>query len=144
MNPAERHVDLLATFHYVVGGILVFFSFVPLLYFTFIWRLLSNPEIMRGEHPPPPFLGTILLAAGFLFAVMGWIYASLIIMAGRFLQKRKHRTYCLVAAALACLFQPFGTILGVFTIVILMRSDAAALFDSRPPMQPPPLPVSPA
>ncbi len=40
-----------------------------------------------------------------------------------------HYTYCLVVAALECLFMPFGTILGVFTIVVLMRHPLKALFE---------------
>jgi hypothetical protein len=143
MNPAERQLDLLAIFYYVLAGLLTLLSFLPLLYFSFIWQLLRNPDVMHGQQPPPEFLGTILLVAGFVFAVMGWVWAGLIALAGRFLQKRKNRIYCLVMAAVACMFQPFGTILGVFSIVILLRPEVEALFRVRNPMQPPPLPVQP-
>ena len=71
---------------------------------------------------------------------MGWAWAGLIMLAGRFLQKRKNRTYCLVVGAFACMFQPFGTILGVFTIVILLRPDVETLFRMQSQMLPPPLP----
>ena len=41
--------------------------------------------------------------------------------------------YCLVVAAIECLFIPFGTVLGVFTIVVLNRSSVRSLFrDGRP------------
>lgn len=143
MNPAERQLDLLAIFHYVLGGMLAMMSFLPLLYFSFIWQLLRNPEVMRGQDPPPAFLGTILLMAGVVLAAMGWAWAGLIVLAGRFLQKRKNRTYCLVVAALACMFQPFGTILGIFSIVILLRPDVEVLFRAQGQTLPPPLPVQP-
>jgi hypothetical protein len=144
MNPAERQLDLLAIFYYVLGGLFTLLSFLPLLYFSFIWQLLRNPDVMHGQQPPPAFLGTILLVAGVVIAAMGWVWAGLIALAGRFLQKRKHRIYCLVMAAVACMFQPFGTILGVFSIVILLRPEVEALFRGQTPMQPPPLPVQPA
>jgi hypothetical protein len=76
----------------------------------------------------------------FVLVMMGWGYATVILLAGRFLQQRKNRIYCLVVAALACMFQPFGTILGVFTIVILLRPDIEALFQSRSATLPTPLP----
>ena len=38
---------------------------------------------------------------------------------------------CIVMAALACLSMPFGTVLGVFTIIVLARPSVQALF-SRP------------
>src|SRR5437660_2317221 len=110
MHPAERQLDLLATFHYVLGGLLVILSFIPLLYLSFIWHILRNPEITHSPNPPPEFLGPLFLIAGIVFVIMGWAYAAVILLAARFLQQRKNRIYCLVVAALACMFQPFGTI----------------------------------
>jgi len=56
--------------------------------------------------------------------------AVLMIIAGRFLAKRRHHTFCIVVAAIACLFMPFGTILGVFTLVVLMRDSVRLQFDA--------------
>ncbi len=39
--------------------------------------------------------------------------------------------FCLVMACVACLFMPFGTVLGVFTIIVLARPSVQTLF-SRP------------
>lgn len=141
MESPERQLDLLGIFHYVLAGILVIMSFIPLVYFSFIWHLLRNPDIMRGQDPPPPFLGSIFLAAGIVIVCVGWFWAALIAVAGRFLQLRKHRTYCIVLAALECFFQPFGIILGVFSIVILLRPEVEFLFTAPVPVVPPPLPV---
>ena len=76
-----------------------------------------------------------------LFIVCGWTLAVLMIVAGRFLAKRQHRTFCIVVAAMACLFMPFGTILGVFTIVVLMRESVQALFEGGKQAAPPPAPA---
>ena len=48
-------------------------------------------------------------------------------MAVRLGQRRSH-TLCLVAAALSCVFMPFGTLLGVCTFVVLLRPSVAPLF----------------
>jgi len=45
------------------------------------------------------------------------------------LRKRKHRTFLLVMAALSCLSIPYGTILGIFTFMVLQRPAAKKLFE---------------
>ena len=39
--------------------------------------------------------------------------------------------YCIVIAAICCLSVPLGTILGIFTIIVLQRDTVKALFDSH-------------
>ena len=78
--------------------------------------------------PPPPFIGWILTIAGGSMMLLGWAFAICLIMAGRFIAKQKHYIFCLVMASLNCLFMPFGTVLGVFTIVVLMRPPVKAMF----------------
>jgi len=58
----------------------------------------------------------------------GWIFAVIIFLTGRFLAKRKRYMFCLVIACVECLFMPFGTVLGVFTIIVLMRPSVKELF----------------
>jgi hypothetical protein len=36
--------------------------------------------------------------------------------------------FCLVMAGIACIFMPFGTALGVLTIIVLMRDSVRELF----------------
>jgi hypothetical protein len=54
--------------------------------------------------------------------------AICILIAGRSLGLRKRYSFALVIACIECLFVPFGTILGVFTIVALSRESVKALF----------------
>ena len=52
-----------------------------------------------------------------------------ILIAGRCLSRRKAYSFTLVIACIECLFVPFGTILGVFTIVALSRESVKASFE---------------
>ena len=63
-----------------------------------------------------------------LFILAGWAFAVCLVLAGRFLARRKRYMFCLVMAALACMFMPFGTVLGVFTIIVLVREPVKDLF----------------
>ena len=63
-----------------------------------------------------------------VFIIIGWTIAVCIIIAGSNLAKRKHYTFCLVIAAISCMFMPLGTVLGIFTIIVLMRPSVKELF----------------
>jgi len=59
-----------------------------------------------------------------------WIFAALVITTARFLARRRHYLFCLVMAAIECAYMPFGTVLGVFTIIVLMRDSVKQLFSA--------------
>src|SRR6266850_4263722 len=131
MNRDEEHLQLLAIFHYVVAGLAALFSFLPLLYtavgviFIFAAR---HGTAKPGEDLPPEFLGWIFAVLGSLLFLIGIAMAICILIAGRSLALRKRYLFVVVMACVECLFIPFGTILGVFTIVVLSRESVRALF----------------
>jgi hypothetical protein len=129
MNQDQEHLELLSIFHYILGGIAALFAFFPLIYLGLGIFFLVLPDRFEGSGSPPPwFLGWIFIVIGGVFMLIGLAFAFCVVLAGRFIAKHKHYIFCLVIASLNCLFMPFGTILGVFTIVILMRSSVKALF----------------
>jgi len=131
MNQDREHLQLLAIFHYVVAGLSALFSFFPLLYTTigaiFIFAA-RHGTAKPGEDLPPEFLGWIFAVLGLGLFIIGMAMAICILIAGRSLALRKHYSFALVMACIECLFVPFGTILGVFTIVVLSRESVRALF----------------
>jgi hypothetical protein len=133
MNQDNEHLRLLAIFHYVVGGLAALFSFFPLLYTTvgavFIFAA-RHGTAKPGEDLPPEFLGWIFAVLGSLLFLIGIAMAICILIAGRSLALRKRYSFALVMACIECLFVPFGTILGVFTIVVLSRESLKALFST--------------
>jgi hypothetical protein len=71
----------------------------------------------------------MFIVLGAVFFLAGVIMAICILIAARCLSRRKGYSFALVIACLECLFVPFGTILGVFTIVALSRESVKALFE---------------
>jgi len=136
MNEDTEHLRLLAIFHYVVGGLAALFSLFPLLYMAvggiFIFAARHGTP-KPGEELPPEFLGWIFIALGSVLFLLGIAMAICISIAGRCLSRRKCYTFALVMACVECLFIPFGTILGVFTIVTLSRESVKALFATAQP-----------
>jgi hypothetical protein len=133
MNRDKEHLQLLAIFHYVVAGLAALFSFFPLLYTTvgaiFIFAA-RHGTAKPGEELPPEFLGWIFAVLGALFFLAGLAMAVCTLIAGRSLAFRKRYSFVLVMACIECLFVPFGTILGVFTIVVLSRESVRGLFST--------------
>jgi len=131
MNQDKEHLQLLAIFHYVVAGLAALLSFFPLLYTTvgtiFIFAA-RHGTAKPGEDLPPEFLGWIFAVLGALLFLIGIAMAICILIAGRSLALRKRYSFAFVMACIECLFIPFGTILGVFTIVVLSRESVRALF----------------
>jgi len=62
---------------------------------------------------------------------LGWTLAGFIVAAGRKLKRRMSRTFCLVVAGIECILMPFGTVLGVFTIVVLMKESVKGIFTAN-------------
>ena len=131
MNQDREHLRLLAIFHYVVAGLAALFSFFPLLYTTvgaiFIFAA-RHGTAKPGEELPPEFLGWIFAVVGLLLFLLGIAMAICILLAGRCLSRNKRYTFALVMACIECLFIPFGTILGIFTIIALLREPVKGLF----------------
>ena len=64
-----------------------------------------------------------------LFIILsGLTFATCVAVAGRRLVRHTGYMYCLVIAGIECIFVPLGTILGVLTIVVLMRPQVKELF----------------
>jgi hypothetical protein len=132
MNQNTEHLQLLTIFHYVVAGLAALLSFFPLLYSvigSFLLYAAQHPG-PTNQEPPPVFLGWIFIAVGAVFFLAGLTMAICILIAGQCLSRRKTYSFVLVMAGIECLFVPFGTILGVFTILVLSRESVKALFST--------------
>ena len=79
-------------------------------------------------NPPPAFFGWFLIAFAACAILCGMALALCVAIAGRRLARNRNYAYCLVVAGVECIFMPFGTVLGVFTIVVLMRPTVKQLF----------------
>ena len=127
-----EHLRLLSIFHYVAAGILGFFGCCFIFHVAMGLFFILSPQTMENGEPMPPFFGWIFLIMGSAAVLFGWTMAILLLIAGRFLKRHKRRTFCMVVAAISCLFMPVGTVLGVFTIIVLSRATVKTLFEETP------------
>ena len=126
----EDQLGLLATFHYVVAALGALFACLPLIHVAIGLMFILHPAFLtEGQHPaPPPWFGLIFVLFGGVFVLMGWAMAVCTFLSGRFLARRRHRMFSMVVAGLLCMFAPFGTVLGVFTIIALSKDSVQQLY----------------
>jgi hypothetical protein len=132
MKEDLQYLQLLSIFHYVVGGITAFFSFIPIIYVVIGILAVCIPGSFEGEGDAmPAFFGWIFIIIGVVLIVLGWAFAACIIIAGRSLARQVHYLFCMVMAAIECMLMPFGTVLGIFTIIVLARPTVKEMFEQN-------------
>jgi hypothetical protein len=127
-----EHLRLLSIFHYIVGGIAFLFACFPLIHVTIgSIFIFAAAHAHSAEQAPPEIIGWILLFFGLAFFVLGLAFGVGLLWSGHCLARRKHYQFSLVVACIECLFLPFGTVLGVFTLVVLSRDSVKAVYFPR-------------
>jgi hypothetical protein len=123
-----EHLRLLSIFHYVVAGLAALFACIPSLHLFIGIAMVSGWGDFAEQDPMLGAMGWFFIVFASMFILTGWAFACCLAFAGRFLSQRRRYTYCLVMAGVACMFAPFGTVLGVFTIIVLVRDSVKSLF----------------
>jgi glutathione S-transferase len=88
-------------------------------------------ESMQAQSkggPSPEILGWFFVAAGLAFFLLGQALSIALILSARFLKQRKYYLFSFILACLACACFPFGTILRVFTIIVLARPAVKQIY----------------
>ena len=124
----ENHLKLLEIFHYVAAGVTVLVGCIPFIHLAIGIALQLVPI---EDHPAteiPRFVGWILIVFAAIVILMFWTLAFVILLSGRSLRLRQRYTFCLIVGGISCLLIPYGTVLGVFTIMTLMRPSVKQIF----------------
>jgi hypothetical protein len=128
-----QQLKLLSIFHYVVAGVTALFSLFPVIHLVMGLAIVTGHipmESSNGEAAPmdPRLFGWLFVGFAALFIVGGLTLAGFMAYAGRCIARRRRHLLCLVVAGISCMLMPFGTVLGVFTLVVLLRPQVRALF----------------
>lgn len=127
-NTDIEHLRLLSIFHYVIGGLAALVSLFPVIHLVMGVAMVTGRMADASDRPAAMAMGWFFIVVAVCMIAFGMAFAVCLILAGRFLTQRVHYTFCFVMAALACAFFPFGTILGIFTIVVLVRPGVKEMF----------------
>jgi hypothetical protein len=124
-----EHLRLLSIFHWILAGVVGVVALVPCFYALFGMVLLGTGASQRStDAAPAVFVGGCFVAIGLLGGLMLAVLSGLLATTGKFIAERRRYTFCQVTACVECLFQPLGTVLGIFTLVVLTRESVRAAF----------------
>jgi hypothetical protein len=126
----REHLRLLSIFYYIWAALQSLAGLIGVAFVGVGAFLASSPQIAQSRNPPPPWLGAVFAGLGAFVFVSVEVVAALSFFTGRFLSRRQHHTFCVVISALNCMSLPFGTALGVFSLIVLQRPSVKALFAS--------------
>lgn len=128
----SNNLALLSVFHYVIGVVGLFFSLFPLIHVFIGWMIINSPEKMAGKTgtPPPAAVGWVFLIAGITLIFVGFSLSICMLLSSRWLSQRKNPGFSFVIACIECLCMPVGTILGIFTVIVLQRDSVKELYKS--------------
>ncbi|MGN6366992.1 MAG: hypothetical protein ACTHN5_01900 [Phycisphaerae bacterium] len=136
-----EHLRILSICWYVLAGLQGIVACFVLLYVAFgaVMAMIgaaAGTAVGAAARDPSgaifgvPFVGMGLFVGcfgTFLFLVAGTV-AFLNFKTGQSLARRRNLTLIYVMAAIACIGVPVGTVLGVFTFVVLSRPSVRASF----------------
>jgi hypothetical protein len=121
-----EQLRLLSIFHYVLGAITGLFSLFPLIHLGIGILLVTGR--FEPREPGAEMAGWMFIGIAACFIVCGLGLAVSMLLTGRYLGQRRRPLFCLIVAAIECMIMPFGTVLGVFTLIALTRPQIRALF----------------
>jgi hypothetical protein len=124
-----EHLKLLAIFHYVVAGMTALFASFPIIHFLIGTAMVIGSGFAGSKSGEPMLVGAFFMVFAAVWILAGWTLAICVLAAGRSIAARRRYTFCIVVAGLiAATCMPFGTALGVFTIIVLVRPSVKEAF----------------
>jgi hypothetical protein len=139
-NNEERtnteHLNLLSIFYFAFGGLSLLGAFILFIYMLVIGLVFSNRHIQESIQSQPD--GEIV---GYVFGVISVVLIVVFVlvltvgilqlMAGFRLRQKRTKNFIVVVAVLALLSFPLGTVLGIFTIIVLSRPAVVEIFQKE-------------
>ena len=126
------HLKLLSIFHFVGAGLALLAILFLIGHYAVFRTVFSNPKMWENQKQGPPPAAFFAIFKWFYLVGGVWFLSSgvLNLISGLCLRAKRHRTFSMVVACINCLHIPFGTVLGVFTLVVLIRDSVRELYEA--------------
>jgi hypothetical protein len=128
----------LATATLVYAGLVALFSVCVFLYISFVAVSCHDPS-----NPKSAYGVGVCILVGFVIASVFFAKAVVLLFSAIGLRTHRWRWISYFGAVLMMLNAPIGTVIAVFTFIVLGRSSVDALYQRRPVMPWTPPPVAP-
>jgi hypothetical protein len=120
----DAHLRYLALAHYALAALSSVCALIPggfcCLGLVLMTGVAREPDAVEG--------GAVVAASSFFALGFLVAYCALLVLQAYLLSRRRAYPACVALAVLTCLNSPFGTVLGVLTLLVLMREPVKAGF----------------
>lgn len=123
----NEHLRLLRIGYFISAAQTAIFIPIGLLYAGMGVIFAQLPS--SGAAPPPTFVTWMFGLFGAVFAGIAAVGATLKLLTAIRLKERRSRVMCLIAAGLSCIEMPYGTVLGIWTFMVLGRASVRRQFE---------------
>ncbi|MCI0422878.1 MAG: hypothetical protein L0312_27255 [Acidobacteria bacterium] len=127
----QEHLKVLSIAYLAMACVSALYSLFGLVYALFgmlVAKIAAIPPNSPDKGPPPEFVGWFFCLFGLAWFLIMMTSGVLKFLVYQRLKQRRSRGFCQVVAGLGCLGIPYGTVLGVFTFIVLARPSVARLF----------------
>lgn len=126
------HLRLLSIFHFIGAGLALVGLLFLLVHYAIFHAVLADPKIWANQKQSPPPAEFFAMFKWFYLIFAVWFIGSgiLNVISGLCLRAKKHRVFSIIVAGINCLHIPLGTVLGVFTIVVLVRDSVRESYEA--------------
>lgn len=124
----NEHLKLLTLFHYISGGLTLALTLFIGGYFFLIFAIIASAGLEQefdssiNSEFPEVFL-TIFVTIMVIILIFVLAFGVAQIVSGRLIEQRKMRWFSFTIAIINLLSLPYGTILGVLTIIVLDKQS---------------------
>ena len=130
-----EHIKILSVCYYVDAGLTALSACVPVFHLFIGAAMLSggfgSASVPAHEREMMQLMGGLFVGIASLVILLGWLMAVLNFVVARKIVRRESRILCLVVAGINCLNMPLGTVLGVFTFIVLGRPQVVQSFEDN-------------
>jgi len=126
-------LHLLSIFHFVLAGLIALIACIPLIHLAGGLFMIFGG--VTEQEPGLSVVGGLFSLIAGAIILLGWGIAYLVFRGGQYLDRQENYHRCQIAAAVLCMIMPFGTILGVFTLITLNSDDVKKLFNQNNPAE---------
>jgi hypothetical protein len=94
-------------------------------------QIIQQPAPQPKDAKVSAQFRSIMQAAVAIIELCFWVYPVICLLTGVWMLQTRHLTWCTIGAALVCVMVPLGTILGIWSLILLRDAELRFLFQQQ-------------
>jgi hypothetical protein len=131
-----EHLRLLRIGFFISAATNIIWVFFPLIYVGMgAFMLFGAFDDGKSSGAPPKSIGLVFICIGMAISLVMAAFSTLKLLTAQAIGKRKWKGLIFTTAVISCLGVPWGTALGVLTLLVMTRPSVASQFTNPTPPQ---------